>query len=872
MPQPAVNVIIGNSILETVGFFQKILDKFSGASAKDAGQSDVFARKYASFQALLNANNSILEKMADMEDKLSGEYLIDRQYIVHNAVAISENVKDVIDRLNEIAHGKYTGLYERYKHISIGLEEAYTRRKPVADGSLTVAFDGINKSMADLVGGKNANLGEMKNAVSIPIPKGFAITSTAYIRFMQHNGFLDKINSTLSSLSVDNLDELRAASKEIKDKILNAEIPPDMYSAIMDTYDGVFEGRDTTVSIRSSAIEEDDDFSFAGQYSTYLNVRKAEVTQKYKAVIASLFSDNAIFYYKTKGFKETDMAMAVGVVEMVRARAGGVMYSNDPNDPAIANITINAVWGLGSTVVDGTATPQSYLIAKEPALKIISAAIPEQQIMAVCNENSSVDEVQTPVTKRGSASISDEEIITLSKYALTLEEHFGVTQDIEWAIDQSGQLLFLQTRPLHVYAHEVTPHVPTDIKGHKRLIGKGVVTCKGIGHGKAFIIRREDDLLDFPEGGVLIARTTSPRYVTVMNKAAAIVTNIGGTTGHMASLAREYQVPTLLDTEIATDVIRHEQEITVDAVNGCVYEGYVRELIDNYENKPNPFRETLLFKILSQVLTWIVPLNLIHPEAEEFSPKNCATFHDITRFAHEKAMQHMFQITDVAAVQPEFGAVKMVTGLPIDLAVIDLGGGIRASEGRPKRLTPEHVSSTPFIAFFKGLTSMRWPQGRPVDVGGFMGMIAHSATMSEAQLDEIAKCSFVFLSDHYMNFSIRLGYHLSLVEAYVTDNLNDNYIQFHFKGGGAQEDRRLRRVRLISEILREIDFDSIVVKGDVIDARLSKYKKQSIEQKLEIMGRLTVYTKQLDMVMYNDSVTDQYKAEFIKEHITGAAK
>ncbi|MCG6551786.1 MAG: PEP-utilizing enzyme [Candidatus Magnetominusculus sp. LBB02] len=854
-----------------MGFFQKILDKFSGAPADtgNAAEKEMFTQKYSAFQALLGANNAILMTMADMEDKLSGEYLIDRQYIVQNAAAISASVKDVIDRLNEIADGRYAELYERYRQISTGVEEAFIRRRPVSDGSLTVSFDALNRTMADLAGGKNANLGQMRNVVSVPVPRGFAITSTAYIRFMQHNGFLDKINQRLSGLSVDNMEALRTASKEIKELILNAEIPPDMQTAITETYDGVFNGHDIRVSIRSSAVEEDDEFSFAGQYSTYLNVSKDDIPVKYKAVIASLFSDNAIFYYKTKGFKESDMAMAVGVVEMINARAGGVMYSNDPNDPAIHNIIINAAWGLGTTIVDGTASAQTYTLAKEPQLQIISRNIPHQSAMAVCNDSGSIDDVQTPQAMHEAASLSDAEIMELSKYAQILERHFGLPQDIEWAVDQSGQLFFLQTRPLHIYTHEPSPHVPTDIKGHKRLIEKGVVTCKGVGHGKAFIIRREDDLFDFPEGGVLIARTTSPRYVTVMNKAAAIVTNIGGATGHMASLAREYRLPTLLDTEIATSVISHGQEITVDAVNGYVYDGYVRELIDNYENKPNPFKDTLLFRILSQALKWIVPLNLIHPETEEFCPKNCATYHDITRFAHEKAMQHMFSITDIAAVHSGYGAVRMVTGLPIDLYVIDLGGGI---DGIPKRINPEHITSMPFNAFFSGLNAMPWPQGRPLDVGGFMGMVANSATMSEAQMVEMAKCSFTFLSKNYMNFSIRLGYHLSLVEAYVSDNLNDNYIKFHFNGGGAQLDRRIRRVSLIAEILREMDFDSIIVTGDVIDARLSKYKRQFIEQKLTIMGKLTVYTKQLDMVMYNDSVTDHYKAEFIKDHIAGSVR
>ncbi len=852
-----------------MGFFKKIYDKISGSPEQEsyAEEKALFTQKYSAFQALLNSNNAILGRMADMEDKLSGEYLFDRPYIIDNVAAISEYIKDIVDRLNEISYGKYTGLYEKYEHIHSEIENALHRRKPVLKGSYTVEFDSINKSMVDLVGGKCANLGEMRNAASIPIPDGFAITSAAYRSFMEHNGFLDKINHWLSDVPVNNLEELKAASQAIKGKILNAEIPPEMQSAIMDTYEKVFGGRHAVVSIRSSAIEEDDEFSFAGQYSSYLNVKKDDILRDYKAVIASLFSDRAIFYYKTKGFNESDMVMAVGVVEMVNARAGGVMYSNNPTDPDSNNIVINAIWGLGRCVVDGTITPETYILAKTPDLKLVSKNIPEQLTMVVCKGDGKVDEVPSPEAALGKPSISDEEVISLARYAIALEAHYGVTQDIEWAIDHSARFFFLQTRPLKILVQEPMRLVPTHIEGYKLLIDRGVVACKGIGHGKAFIVRRDDDLADFPEGSVLIARTTSPRYVTVMNKASAIVTNVGGATGHMASLAREYQVPALLDTEIATEAIKHGQEITVDAVNGNVYDGYVDELIDNYENRPDPFRETILFKTLSQVLKWIVPLNLTQPESVEFNTANCATYHDITRFAHEKAMQEMFIITDVAAVKAGFGAVRMVTGLPIDLYVIDLGGG---TEGSPKRLNPEHIRSIPFNAFYKGLTSMKWPQGRPLDIGGFMGMIAHSATMSEAQFDEMAKCSFTFLSGHYMNFSIRLGYHLSLVEAYVSDNLNDNYIKFHFKGGGAQADRRLRRVRLISDILKELHFDSIVVRDDVIDARLSKYKKPFIEQKLEIMGKLTVYTKQLDMVMYNDSVTDHYRAEFIKDHITGA--
>jgi pyruvate,water dikinase len=406
------------------------------------------------------------------------------------------------------------------------------------------------------------------------------------------------------------------------------------------------------------------------------------------------------------------------------------------------------------------------------------------------------------------------------------------------------------------------------VPGHEILIGKGIIACKGIGHGKVQIIRSDADLTDFPDGAVLVAKHTSPKYVSVMNRASAIVTDFGGATGHMASLAREFQVPAILDTESATAKLKDGQEITVDAYNCNVYEGRVAELIEFAEKKEEPFKDTLIFKTLQKILKWIVPLNLIDPEGANFRADACETFHDITRFSHEMAMREMFRITSTPS--DEIGETrKLIAGIPLVSYLIDLGGGIK--EDAPKVLNPEHLASEPLMAFFRGLVASNWPQAKPVDAGGFLGMLAHTATIPEEELQRTGEKSFSFISEHYMNFLLRLGYHLSTVEAFAGDNLNDNYIRFFFKGGGAAADRRLRRVRLISEILKTMDFRVKVV-DDVVDAMITKYKKNMIEEKLEVLGRFTAYTKQLDMVMYNDTITDFYIQDFVKKYIRKQAK
>jgi pyruvate,water dikinase len=351
-----------------------------------------------------------------------------------------------------------------------------------------------------------------------------------------------------------------------------------------------------------------------------------------------------------------------------------------------------------------------------------------------------------------------------------------------------------------------------------------------------------------------------------MNKASAIITDIGSATGHMASLAREYQVPTILDTEISTKTIRNGQEITVDAINCNVYEGRVDKLLEYALKKKEPYRDTLLFKTLERALKLIVPLHLVDPEDESFKPENCKTLHDITRFSHEVSMREMFNIGGSYNAKGT-KTVNLIAGIPIGVHMLDIDGGIKENV---KKASADDILSVPFSAMLKGMKEMRWPEPRPVDAKGFLGMLAHSASVPEDQLQEMGEKSFVILSKNYMNFSIRLGYHFSMVEAFAGEGFNDNYIKFFFKGGGAAHDRRLRRVRLITQILKTMGF-RYSVKEDVIDAILTKYKQSSIEARLEAMGRLTAYTKQLDMVMYSDAVTDMYVEDFIKMHISEAA-
>jgi pyruvate,water dikinase len=849
--------------------FSNIFKKKTGEMSRDEAIREVFRKKYAAFHHLLSKNNEVLELMADMEEKRSGEFLFDRQYIEKMTSSVSAGIHEIIDRLNFISGNRYSPLYDRYTFINSGIEELLKRKRDIPVFSYVLPYGEVTGEMTANFGGKNAHLGEVRNRLNLPTPDGFAISSYAFKRFMDHNKLQSKISGKLDGLSPEDLQQLNTATSEIQDMIISADVPPDLGDAVDAALRALLEQHvrvdDATpmFSVRSSALQEDGEFSFAGQYATFLNVPPEQVLRRYKEVVASLFTARALFYFKTKGLCENDMVMSVGVLKMIDAKAAGVIYSRDPNNSRSSDIMVSSVRGLGKSVVDGTVTPETYRVSRTPGMDIVKREMHHQQTMVVCSADGSTEEVPVDDISASGQSISDEDIRTLAEYALSIEKHYDCPQDIEWAIDRHGNRYILQARPLRILEKEAPRSIPTRVPGHEILIDKGIIACKGIGSGKVRKIKSDSDLTDFPEGAVLVARHTSPKYVSVMNKAAAIVTDFGGATGHMASLAREFQVPAILDTEGATLKLEDGQEITVDAYNCNVYDGRVAELIEFAVRKDEPFRDTAIFKTLQKVLKWIVPLKLIDPEGENFRADACETFHDITRFSHEMAMHEMFKITSTPS--DDIGETrKLIAGIPLVSYLIDLGGGIK--ENAPKVINPEHLDSEPLKAFFQGLVASNWPQAKPVDAGGFLGMLAHTATIPEEELQRTGEKSFSFISGRYMNFLLRLGYHLSTVEAFAGENLNDNYIRFFFKGGGAAADRRLRRVRLISEILKTMDFRVKVI-DDVVDAAITKYKKHLIEERLEVLGRLTAYTKQLDMVMYNDTITDFYIKDFVKKHI-----
>jgi pyruvate,water dikinase len=825
----------------------------------------LLAEKYANFQRLLSANNAVLALMTDMEEKLSGDFLFDLQYIRASVGQLAEETATLVDALNNLGDHRYDGLVDAFRRIITEVEDVLNQRREIPKAPLTISFDHLDVEMAEMVGGKNANLGEVKSRVHLPVPPGFAISTYAYKLFLDFNHLTTLIPDLLGFWRVNDMDSLASVSDDLKSMVNQAEVPPELEFAIHAAYEELClqQKQRPLVAMRSSAVGEDLSLTFAGQYATYLNVAQSDLVNRYKDIVASLFTPRALFYYKNKGFREEEMAMSVAVLPMIDAKASGVLFTRQPEAADQDAALINAVWGLGKYAVGGVIEPDHYLVAHHPPGEILEQRVPPKEVMLVNLPGGGVQEVPVPPEMINAPCLNQNHLQQLAQWAATLEAHYGRPQDVEWALDMEDRLWLLQSRQLQIPVKRATEGKARTLRQYPVLLDQGSVACRGVGAGPVVLVRRDDDLRNFPPGGVLVARHTSPKYVTVMPQAAAIITDAGSPTGHMALLAREFQVPAILNTGIATQILQPGQEVTVDANYNNVYAGVISELLEPRQPKMDDLADSPIFRTLKAVLQKVIPLNLINPQSETFAPESCRTIHDIVRFAHEFSMREMFRLTENEA-EGSKEVVDLESSLPFKLCILDLGGGLK--RGWKRKVRPEQITSIPFKAFWQGLTAMRWPKGKPAGAQSLSSVFVKSEEEVAQGADPYRDQSYVVLSENYMNFSIRLGYHFSLVEAYVSDQINDNYITFTFRGGGSTPERRERRVRLIEAIIDRMDLN-YQRRGDTIEARLSKYPLEQMTQRLVLFGKLTLYTKQLDMVLFSEGIVDWYIKDFIREHI-----
>ena len=430
--------------------FQRLKSIFSGGEPVAALSVEelrsVFKTRYHAFKLLLAANNTALQLMTDMEAALHGSHSFGMSFIRSHATATCVNVFAIIRNLNELSGNRYQALEGVFTAIKQKIDAALTSRQVPVIQELVLPLEQVHRDMADGVGSKMANLGEITTRLpELTVPAGFAITAAAYELFLSHNQLQDEINRRLQSLEAEDISDLYRMSSEVQMLIIGAEMPPALEEAIANAYDRLEQScpAPLRVALRSSAIGEDAaETSFAGQYRSELNVSRQNLSTVYKEILASKYALTAVSYRLHKGLRDEDVAMCVGCMAMVDSLSGGVMYSRDPIDLRNDAVFINAVHGLAKAVVDGSVTPDLYVISRQRPLTVIKKEIRDKELKVVCLPEEGVlvqedEQGQAPV-------LTEAQALELAAIALALEEHFQAPQDIEWCL--AGMAAFISCK------------------------------------------------------------------------------------------------------------------------------------------------------------------------------------------------------------------------------------------------------------------------------------------------------------------------------------------------------------------------------------------------------------------------------------------
>lgn len=459
-----------------------------------------------------------------------------------------------------------------------------------------LAFEKLGMGDVELVGGKNASIGEMIGHLArlgVQVPSGFATTSHAFRDFLAQNGLGEQIKALLDGLDVDDVDRLVATGAKIRELVLATPFPPRLQDEVVGAWTAMG-GESISVAVRSSATAEDlPEASFAGQQETFLNVRgRAALLSCLHEVYASLFNDRAIAYRVHQGFDHMQVALSVGVQHMVRSDIGasGVMFTLDTDSGFRDVVFVTSSYGLGETVVQGAVNPDEFYVYK-PALRAGRPAIVRRNLggkaikmVYAAAGSKRVDTVDVAPADRHRFSLTDADVAELARQALTIEEHYGCPMDIEWGKDgDTGRIYILQARPETVQSRAGRSIQRYTLKNRSTVLSTGRAIGSRISTGPARIIRSVKEMSRVQPGDVLVADMTDPDWEPVMKRAAAIVTNRGGRTCHAAIIARELGIAAVVGCGDATQTIREGQAVTVSCAEGDT--GYVYEGALDFEQK-----------------------------------------------------------------------------------------------------------------------------------------------------------------------------------------------------------------------------------------------------------------------------------------------
>ncbi|MFH0781915.1 MAG: PEP/pyruvate-binding domain-containing protein [Pseudomonadota bacterium] len=789
--------------------------------------------KYQAFKELLRYDKRSLELISDLEDLRYSGTMVDWAVVTRLVTALTWSVGSLTRALISMHPGAYRELEKRFYHLENRLAETL----PVFDENCSPPYSISLLEAAEspeLAGGKAHTLGQIFKNTDLPQPRGFVITTRAFNLFLTHNDLRHRLDELLAEVRLDNTrNRLQELSEEMRAMLRKAEVPDVLIHAVRQRLAELHLLNSAGPwALRSSAVGEDGVHSFAGQYSSILQVADEDIAESYKEVIAGKYTSHAIAYRVRCGMADQELPMAVIVMEMIEPRICGVIYTRDmTRGPTRSDhLAIYAVAGLGQSLVEGIAEPEIHRFSRNP-----SAILADPAVFTTEGSVSSGNTHLSPATG-----------VLLAGWGMRLEQLFGCPQDIEWCEDIRGICYILQSRSMQAPRSDRTVHPgksPVPSFNQPVLLSGGTTASSGLGSGRVFILGNETRLTDVPDGVVLVLAALSPTLAEIIERLRAVVAEVGSRASHFASVAREAGLPVLVGMHGARKKLTPGSQVTVDTDRGAVYSGITCR--KDTEVRVDTTRQTPFTTRLAALMELVAPLHLLDPASPEFAPQYCASLHDLVRFAHEKGMAEMFSLVSPSGRELT-RAQQLVGDLPFTMYILDLGGGIGPGASKGKVVDPKAITSPLMRACWQGLSDpqVTWQRGLPY----LDWQQADRLSGGIMSLKSAALGSYAVVAREYLHLVLRFGYHFAVLDSFGGEDPEANYISFRFKGGGGSYENRLLRIRLIEELLSWAGF-SVKTRGDLLDAGFTRRPLPGIIRRLTMLGILQGKCRLLDMAL-----------------------
>jgi pyruvate, water dikinase len=813
-------------------------------------------QKYQAMQSLLGENSRLLEIMADLETDL--RFLpLGSASLEHQIRSLLEGTLLMIEDLNQISDGRFQTLYGAYVKIENRILEHLNGSQSASMDAVVIPLSEIGLALEKSVGGKAAHLGEIKKIFPQEVPDGFAVSTSAYQSWISDPIIASEMRLLMDTLEVSSDQErFQNKTRRIREIFETGLLPSTIRDSILTYAQNQF----PTIqrwAVRSSAVGEDSSLTFAGQFASFLNVSTEDLPRIYQKVVASRFNDRAINYRLSGGLTEVETPMAVLFLPLVQARSAGVLYTQDPGEPGREEILISATRGLAGDLVGGRAPADFFRLARRD-FKIEETRVALKPDHLVPGAPGELNHQPIPADLQTAPALSEEEQKALAELALKIEKQFSAPQDMEWVIDLEGKVWILQARPLRLSNPAGIEPRPTE----RPFLSGGITIFPGRAVAPVHKIDADKKISNVPRGVILVTPQAIPEIGSVLPNLAGFISEQGQPTGHAATLLREFAIPSLFELPGALRKLEPGTLIGLDATHRQIFLGNpwpdVRERTLARLAKPRikPGGGPLQEMILS--------LKLTDPQARNFRPEAAESIHDLIRFIHEKGIAALFEVGDQEARKRGLLSHRLISDIPLYLYVLDLGGGLSSESRNRKEVNPGQILSKPFQALWKGMIDpqVSWAGRKEINLKGFASVMSSSLSQDMGAMRKMGDPNYLLVAGDYMNLNIRLAYHYAMIDSLISPVTENNYVNFRFRGGGGNLQRRDLRARFLKQVLLAFRF-SVDQRGDLVTAWLRGYPQPPSEAGLTLLGRLMGCARQLDMLMENQARVTHYVDRFL---------